>query len=89
VELEYDTPRMRLIQQCPPCFFKQEGEPDLDFAVLVTMDGNNSLKRIGATIRAHDHLIDSRTVESDRWIPPEEVDLFKHEVAAVSTSIFL
>jgi hypothetical protein len=83
VKLGYDNPRSRLIQQCPACFFKKQGEPDLDFSVMVTMDGNNSLKRIGATVRPHDHLFDSRSIDSDRWISAEEVDIFKNEVSEV------
>ena len=51
------------------------------------MDGNNSLKRIGATVRQHDDLFDSQTIDSDWWIMAEEVDRFKNEVAQVFTHI--
>ncbi len=47
------------------------------------MDGNNSLKQIGATVREREDLFDSRTIDSDRWITAEEVDHFKNEVAEV------
>ena len=86
--LGYDTPNARLIQQCPPCFFKLEGEQDLDFSVMVSMDGNNSLKRIGASIRGNQELSDSRTIDSDRWITADEVDRFKDEVAEVGYYVF-
>jgi hypothetical protein len=60
-----------------------QGEQDLDFSVMVSMDGNNSLKRIGASVRPHDELFDSRTIDSDHWLTAEEVDRFKDEVAEV------
>lgn len=81
--LGYDDSQARLVQQCPPCFFKLKGEPEIDFSVMVTMDGNNSLKRIGTSIRAHEDLFDSRSIKSDRWLTADEVDCFKDEVAAV------
>lgn len=87
-KLGYDTPRARLIQQCPPCFFKLQGEPDLDFSILVSMDGNNSLKRVGATLRARQELFDSRSIDSDRWISAEEVNRFKDEVTEVRDTCF-
>lgn len=87
-KLGYDTPHTRLIQQCPPCFFKLQGEPDLEFSVLVTMDGNNSLKRVGATPREHEELFDSRTIDSNHWIGAEEVNHFKDEVAQVRNTCF-
>ena len=86
--LGYNTPRARLIQQCPPCFFKLQGEPDLEFSVMVTMDGNNSLKRIGPSIRAHDDLCDSHSIDSDRWVSAEDVDCFKDEIGEVSKCSF-
>ncbi|KAF8345218.1 hypothetical protein F5887DRAFT_885107 [Amanita rubescens] len=80
-KLEYLTPAIRLARRCPLCFYKVQDEPNLDFSVLVSMDGNNSLKRIGATVREREDLFDSRTIDSDRWITAKEVDQFKNEVA--------
>ncbi|KAF8344863.1 hypothetical protein F5887DRAFT_1061987 [Amanita rubescens] len=77
----YLTPTTRLARRCPLCFYKLQDEPNLDFSVLVTMDGNNSLKRIGPTVRKREELFDSRTIDSDRWLTAEEVDHFKNEVA--------
>ncbi|KAJ7025078.1 hypothetical protein C8F04DRAFT_968231 [Mycena alexandri] len=31
---------------CPGCMYKLEGEEELEFSMLVTMDGNDSLKRV-------------------------------------------
>ena len=86
--LEYNTPHAQLIRQCLPCFFKLQGEPDLEFSVMVTMDGNNSLKRIGPSIRAHEDLFDSRSIDSDRWVSVEDVDRFKDEIGEVSKCLF-
>jgi hypothetical protein len=44
------------------------------------MDGNNSLKRLGTSVRGLNDLLDTRSIVSDRWIPSEEVDQFKDEV---------
>ncbi|KAJ7222792.1 hypothetical protein C8J57DRAFT_1440271 [Mycena rebaudengoi] len=41
-----DAPDCRLKTTCPACTYKLEGEADLIFDMLVTMDGNNSLKRV-------------------------------------------
>ncbi|KAK7018516.1 hypothetical protein R3P38DRAFT_3320220 [Favolaschia claudopus] len=41
-----DTPDWRLKHACPACMYKLEGEEELVFAILKTMDGNNSLKRV-------------------------------------------
>ena len=87
--LGHDTPRARLNQQCPPCFFRVQGEQDLEFSVMVSMDGNNSLKHIAASIRVNQDLSDSRTIDSDRWITADEVNRFKDEVAQVGYYVFL
>ncbi|KAJ7251888.1 hypothetical protein C8J57DRAFT_1437455 [Mycena rebaudengoi] len=41
-----DAPDFRLRTTCPACTYKLEGEADLIFDMLVTMDGNDSLKRV-------------------------------------------
>ena len=46
VALERDSPYYRLRHTCPACSYKLEGEAELIFQMLVTMDGNDSLKRI-------------------------------------------
>jgi hypothetical protein len=81
--LKYDTHISYLRQSCPCCFYKLEGEPDLDFSSFVSIDGNNSLKRLGTTVRNTNERLDSRTIVSDRWLTPEEVNRFKDEVSQV------
>ncbi|KAG2120042.1 hypothetical protein DEU56DRAFT_928749 [Suillus clintonianus] len=78
--LKRDTPNWRLLNACPACFYKLEDEPDLPFDWLVTMDGNNSLKRWDSTIYGTNARLDSRKVQSDIWIDPDTVDKFNGEV---------
>ena len=65
---------------CPPCFYKLDDDPVLDPAFLAAMDGNNSLKLVDSTLRAGDVRMDNRTLMSDRWIEPDEVNIFSDEV---------
>ena len=46
VALERDSLYWRLRHACPACTYKLHGEAELIFKMLVTMDGNDSLKRI-------------------------------------------
>ncbi|KAJ7034307.1 hypothetical protein C8F04DRAFT_1349600 [Mycena alexandri] len=45
-ELGRDGRKWRMENGCPACTLKVEEEPELTFSILVTMDGNNSLKRV-------------------------------------------
>lgn len=69
-----------MLNSCPPCFYKLENEPQLEFSCLVSFDGNNSLKRLGEKIRNQQPRPDFRLILSDRWLTPAEVDIFKDEV---------
>jgi hypothetical protein len=44
--LERDAVNYRLRHSCPACTYKLRDEGDLIFKMLVTMDGNDSLKRV-------------------------------------------
>ncbi|KAF8218429.1 hypothetical protein L208DRAFT_1045970, partial [Tricholoma matsutake] len=44
--LQHDTPYWHLQHACPTCFYKLEDEQELIFKMLITMDGNDSLKHI-------------------------------------------
>ncbi|KAJ7745311.1 hypothetical protein B0H16DRAFT_1692986 [Mycena metata] len=72
---------------CPPCLYKVEGEAVLDPPFFLTMDGNNSLKRVerresyttadgvkvsGEFVEA----IDDRAAPRNYYIPAAEVDRF-------------
>ena len=50
------------------------------FSVLVSMDGNNLLKRIHSAARGHNKLPDSRQIVSDRWLSAAQVNEFSNEV---------
>jgi hypothetical protein len=84
--LNYD-PSSRLARQCPACFAPApDGKQTAPFSVLVTMDGNNSLKRISPAVRGHDQLPDSRQLAPERWLTAEVVDGFRIEDLAVCKS---
>ncbi len=69
----------RLARLCPPCFFRVLGEAEQEFSVLVSMDGNNSLKRVKSSVRGQEERPDLREVISDRWLSAAEVNKFKDE----------
>ncbi|KAF8226332.1 hypothetical protein L208DRAFT_1302519, partial [Tricholoma matsutake] len=46
VVLQHDSPNWHMQHTCPTCSYKLSNEGDLVFKMLVTMDGNDSLKRI-------------------------------------------
>jgi hypothetical protein len=52
----------------------------MKFSMLVSMDGNNSLKLVDSTFKAGASRTDDRTIPSFRWISAEDVDIFKDEV---------
>lgn len=67
---------------CPCCQYELEGEAPLEHRILVTMDGNNSLKLVDESFRRGLERADNRTGRSSKWLPPAYVDLFKDEVAS-------
>jgi hypothetical protein len=78
--LRFHTPILHLKQACPCCFSKQEDQPELEFLCLVSIDGNNLLKCLGATIRQTNNCLDSCAIVSDHWLTNEEVNRLKDEV---------
>jgi hypothetical protein len=50
------------------------------------MDRNNSLKCVDTAYRHGTRRTDSRVLQSPQWIEPEEVDLYKDEVARPTTT---
>ena len=86
--LGYTTPAERLCRSCPPCFYSLHDEPELEFSCLVSIDGNNSLKRLGTSVHGVNERLDTRSITSDRWVSAEAVDCFKDEVPSrVSTDL--
>jgi hypothetical protein len=62
--------------------YKLEDEPLLRFSMLVAMDGNSSLKLVDSVLKKGKDRLDDRTITSDIWLTPEEVDIFKDEVSS-------
>ncbi|KAJ7266177.1 hypothetical protein C8J57DRAFT_1436117 [Mycena rebaudengoi] len=56
----HDQENSRMKMCCPACTYKLEGKADLIFSMLVTMDGNDSLKRI---LRKDKHLYDDDGIQ--------------------------
>lgn len=81
--LRRDGPFWCLKNTCPACSYKLEGEEDLVFKILITMDGNNSLKWLRRDVRSelsdsgegHNHdRPDPRSAPGDYYLTREEVD---------------
>lgn len=93
VSLERDDPGWRLRHACPVCTYKLAGEPELVFDILVTMDGNDSLKRVQrrkpappdpgngdtSVIGEPNERKDERTVGAGYYISREEVNRWSRE----------
>lgn len=82
----------QLRHACPPCMYKLRNEPDLLFAMLWAMDGNNSLSRLlrrSATSQHDENTLgpscersDTRNLSGDMYISREDVDKWAREVVA-------
>ncbi|KAJ6463583.1 hypothetical protein DFH09DRAFT_1254717 [Mycena vulgaris] len=68
---------------CPPCLYKTVNEPQLKFSFLAAADGNNSLKSVANEYKSGKPRDDDRMTHhlNDRWLSPEDVDVFKDEVS--------
>jgi len=75
---------------CPPCFYKIDNEPDLEFSFFASINGNNSLQWMRDAIWNSNVWLDSQKLLSDCWISSEDIDLFKDEIklSKVTLSIF-
>lgn len=95
-ELGRDSPDYRLKNCCPACTYKLEGEPKLTYEMLVTYDGNDSLKRVLRREKSEDGTVpergdedvstssersDSRTARGDYYISRAKVDEWAKELA--------
>ncbi|KAK7022491.1 hypothetical protein R3P38DRAFT_2532722 [Favolaschia claudopus] len=84
-----DSEYWRLKNCCPACTYKLEGEMKLIFEMLVTMDGNDSLKRVltrekGGKEKGRSERPDPRAAEGggNYYITREKVDKWAKEVLA-------
>ncbi|KAG9123416.1 hypothetical protein FRC07_014972 [Ceratobasidium sp. 392] len=71
VAMGRDDPDWRIKHACMACTYTLENEPPLQYTLLVTMDGNDSLKRISEAATA-----DHRRYASSYYLTPEEVDKY-------------
>ncbi|KAH9923875.1 uncharacterized protein B0H18DRAFT_878327 [Fomitopsis serialis] len=78
-----DTPDWRMLNACAPCLYKIEDEPTLKYALLATMDGNQSLKLVDNMFRHGTTREDGRSARTDIWLSPAEVDRFKDEAGKI------
>ncbi|PIL29409.1 hypothetical protein GSI_09461 [Ganoderma sinense ZZ0214-1] len=80
--LKQDGKNHRMLNVCAPCLYTLEDEPKLTYSLLVTIDGNQSLKLVDSKFRGGTPHLDSRWIPADLFISEEEVDLYKDEVNA-------
>lgn len=80
VVLGRTTPDWRMKNVCAPCTYKLENEDELKFNIIVSIDGNSSLKLVGEEVRAGQFVKDERTGRTDMWLTKEQVDEFKDSV---------
>ncbi|KAI9060960.1 hypothetical protein FKP32DRAFT_1678555 [Trametes sanguinea] len=75
-----DEPDWRARNACPACSYALHDEKPPHFSRLICMDGNNSLKRLATTGKRSTG--DTRSFDSDYYLPREFVDRYAHEVKA-------
>ncbi|KAG8942064.1 hypothetical protein FRC03_003681 [Tulasnella sp. 419] len=66
-----DSPQWRLLHSCPSCQHRIPNEMNLEYDMLLSIDGNNSLKRFGNAGNA-----EKRRFKSDYYLSREDVDAF-------------
>ncbi|KAL6300787.1 hypothetical protein BKA93DRAFT_819255 [Sparassis latifolia] len=74
-----DTPNWWVLNACPACTYRLDGEPDCRWDCMFCMDGNNSLKRIAQVGNRSRGDIRVYT-DSDYYLPLEFVDKYADEV---------
>ncbi|EUC65967.1 hypothetical protein RSOL_504150 [Rhizoctonia solani AG-3 Rhs1AP] len=66
---------------CSACSYRLVNEPKLKFSMLLTCDGNDSLKRV-----ANASIVDRRTLDHGYFLSSDYVDQFANEVPRKSTN---
>ncbi|CAE6465247.1 unnamed protein product [Rhizoctonia solani] len=70
-----NDPDWRLANACSACTYCLDNEPTMRYSMLVTCDGNDSLKRL-----ANASVVDRRTLDQDYFLSSDYVDIFANEV---------
>lgn len=89
--LEHEDELYEVKNVCPPCMHKLEGEPQLEYSMMVELDGNNSLKHVlrnwfetdASGRRVIVENIDRETgkeLKTPMYLTAEEVNIFQYEV---------
>ena len=78
--LKQDSKNWWMLNMCVSCLYKLENEPKLKHSLLVSMDGNQSLKLVDSKLRGGTPHLDTCRIVSDFLIPEEIVDLYKDKV---------
>ncbi|KAG1888073.1 hypothetical protein F4604DRAFT_1570206, partial [Suillus subluteus] len=78
--LGHNSPNWRVLNTCPPCSFKLEGELPLLYQSMIVFNGNNSLSQM-APLGGH-KVDDTRTFDSDFFLSHDYVNLFADEVSS-------
>ncbi|KAH0833455.1 hypothetical protein J3R83DRAFT_12574 [Lanmaoa asiatica] len=64
----------RVLNACPPCGFKLEGEAELRYCRMIAIDGNNSLSRVAPL--GNRQAGDERHFTSDYFLDPDYVNSY-------------
>jgi hypothetical protein len=86
-----NNPSWRIKNTCPACCYKLQGEKKLVFDMLITMDGNNSLKRLRRDLatpttkpatggNVAKEQLDPRSAPGDYYLTRKEVDKWEKSV---------
>ncbi|KIY46979.1 hypothetical protein FISHEDRAFT_46279 [Fistulina hepatica ATCC 64428] len=81
VALNRCDPEIQAKLLCAPCMYQLEEDVPLRPSMLIACDGNNSLKLIDPSFRVGQVRFDDRKLPSFRFLEPEDVDVFKDDVA--------
>ncbi|KAJ7711680.1 hypothetical protein B0H16DRAFT_1627741 [Mycena metata] len=89
-----DAPNWRATNCCDACMYKLKGELPLEYPMLVTMDGNDSLKRVlwkEPKDNNEEGKVDPRaaTAGKDYFIPRDKVNLWAKDKIKEQVSFFL
>ncbi|KAG8713748.1 hypothetical protein FRC11_011155, partial [Ceratobasidium sp. 423] len=71
-----NDPDWRIANACSACTYRLDNEPTMKYSMLVTCDGNDSLKRL-----ANASVVDRRTLDQDYFLHSDYVDEFANEVS--------
>lgn len=73
----------RMKNVCPPCTYVLEGEDELRFSLIASIDGNSSLKLVGDEVRAGRFYLDDRRARTDMWVSRDDVNIFNDGVCSL------